>query len=161
MYVRRMALPDRILPLCDLLLGAAHADRQFKDRERDEVREMLADLVGGTLTPELEDRLAKFDPARFELVTTAAEFRRDPIDDRRRLLFLVAAVHDADDELDFAEDAYLRSLADALDLPASALAGLTIDVEVEVLRDSLSKIRRGPPPPPGKKAGKSVDVDLD
>ena len=148
-----MGLPDRILPLCDLLLGAAHADRQFKDRERDEIREMLADLTGEPLTAELEDRLAKFDPARFDLTATAAEFRRDPTDDRRRLLFLVAAVHDADDELDFAEDAYLRALAEALDLPASALEGLTIDVEVEVLRDSLTKIRRGPPPPPPRKAG--------
>lgn len=83
--------------------------------------------------------------------TTAAEFRRDPFDDRRRLRFLVAAVHDADNEFDFAEDAYLRALTEALDLPASALDGLTIDVEV--LRDSLTKIRRGPPPPPGKKAG--------
>jgi uncharacterized tellurite resistance protein B-like protein len=154
-----MALPDRILPLCDLLLGAAHADKQFKDREREEVHEMLADLIGGTLTPELEDRIATFDPKRFDLTATAAEFRRDPVDDRRRLLFLVAAVHEADDEIDLAEDEYLRALASALDLPPSALEGLVLDVEVEILRDSLTKIRKGPPPPP-KKAG-SVDVDLD
>lgn len=146
-----MALPDRLVPLCDLLLGAAHADRRFVARERDEVRGMLADLTGGTLPPEVEDRIAKFDPARFDVTTTAAEFRRDPIDDRRRLLFLVAAVHDADGELDFAEDEYLRTLADALDLPKSALEGLTIDVEVETLRDSLAQIRKGPPPPPGAK----------
>jgi len=149
-----MALSDRILPLCDLLLGAAHADRQYKYRERDEVREMLADLLGGTLTKEVEDRLARFDPARFDLAAATAEFRGDPIDDRRRLLFLVAAVHDADGELDLAEDAYLRALAAALELPASALEGLTVDVEIEALRDSLAKIRRGPPPlpPAGKKS---------
>lgn len=156
-----MALPDRILPLCDLLLGAAHADRQFKDRERDEVREMLADLTGAPLTKELEDRIAKFDPTRFDLAATAAEFRLDPLDDRRRLLYLVAAIHEADDELDLAEDDYLRALAGALAMPAGALTGMTLEVEVEVLRDSLTKIRKGPPPPPPKKAGGSVDVDLD
>jgi uncharacterized tellurite resistance protein B-like protein len=153
-----MALPDRILPLCDLLLGAAHADKQFKDREREKVRDLLADLTGAPPTKELEQRIAAFDPARFQLAATAAEFRRDPEEDRRRLLSLVVAVHDADDELDFAEDDYLRALAGALDLPASALAGLTIDVEE--MRDSLTKIRKGPPPPP-KQAPGSVDVDLD
>ena len=156
-----MALPDRILPLCDLLLGAAHADKQFKARERAEVRELLADLTGGKLSPELEDQIAQFDPSRFDLTATAAAFRGDPADDRRRILFLVAAVHDADEELDLAEDDYLRALARALDLPDSALAGLTLDVEVEELRDNLAKVRKGPPPPPGKLAQGTLDVDLD
>ena len=155
-----MALPDRIIPLCDLLLGAAHSDNQFKDREREEVREMLADLIGGKLTTELEQRIATFDPAKFDLAKTAGEFRTDDVDDRRRLVFLVAAINDADDEIDFAEDEYLRALAIALDLPASALAGLTVDVEIEDLRQDFAKVRKGPPPPPGKKP-ESVDVDLD
>src|SRR5436305_190982 len=61
-----MALPDRIEPLCDLLLGAAHADADFKDRERDEVRGLLEDLAG-KLTPELEARIDKFDPKSFDM----------------------------------------------------------------------------------------------
>ena len=144
-----MSLPDRILPLCDLLLGAAHADQQLQDRERQEVRELLAELTGAALTKELEHRIEAFDPARFDLAATAAEFRGDPEEDRRRLLSLVAAVHDADDELDLAEDDYLR-----------ALAGLTLEIEVEELRGSLDQVRKGPPPPPKQAAG-SVDVDLD
>jgi uncharacterized membrane protein YebE (DUF533 family) len=156
-----MALPDRILPLCDLLLGAAHADKQFKDRERDEVREMLADLTGAGLTRELEDRIKKFDPSKFDLAKTAAEFKGDPADDRRRLLYLVAAVHDADDEIDLAEDEYLRALARALELPDSALDGLSLDVQIEVMRDDFAKVRKAPPPPPPKKGQESVDVDLD
>src|SRR5262245_13222267 len=111
-----MALPDRIVPLCDLLLGAAHADKQFKDREREEVRGMLADLTGGKLTTELEARIDTFDPGDFDLASTAAAFRTDSADDKRRLLFLVAAINDADEELDLAEDEYLRALAKALDL---------------------------------------------
>jgi uncharacterized tellurite resistance protein B-like protein len=155
-----MALPDRILPLCDLLLGAAHADKQFQDRERAEVREVLVELTEAELTPELEDRIASFDPARFDLQATAAQFRGDPEDDRRRVVSLVAAVHDADDELDFAEDQYLRALAAALELPDSALEGLKLDIEIEELRGDLAKVRKGPPPPP-KKAQGDIDVDLD
>jgi uncharacterized tellurite resistance protein B-like protein len=155
-----MALNDRIVPLCDLLLGAAYADKQFKAREREEVRELLADLSGSKLSTELENRIAKFDPKSFDLVKTAAAFKTDDPDDRRRVLFLVAAINDADEEVDFAEDEYLRELAAALDLPASALEGLTIDIEVEELREDFAKVRKGPPPPPTKK-GDSVDVDLD
>ncbi|HEU0035312.1 MAG TPA: TerB family tellurite resistance protein [Kofleriaceae bacterium] len=147
-----MALTDRIDPLCDLLLGAAYADEQFKDREREEVRGMLEDLSGERLSTELEARITTFDPKKFDLATTAAVFADDPEDDRRRLVFLVAAINDADDEIDFAEDQYLRDLAAALKLPASALEGLTIDVEVEELRDSFEKVRKSPPPPPPKRS---------
>ena len=154
-----MSLDDRIVPICDLLLGAAYADQEFKDREREEVREMLADLSGAKLTPELEDQIKKFDPKSFDLTKTCAAFKSDTEDERRKLLFLVAAINDADEEIDFAEDEYLRSLATALDLPASALQGMTIDVEVEELREDFQKVRKGPPPLPTKAA--SVDVDLD
>lgn len=147
-----MALPDRILPLCDLLLGAAYADQRFADRERSEIREMLADLAGGELPAEVEERIAAFDPARFDLAATAAPFRGDPDDDRQRLLSLAAAVNDADDEIDLAEDDYLRALGRALDLPDSALEGLTLDVQVEDLRQDFAKARKGPPPPPPPKA---------
>jgi uncharacterized tellurite resistance protein B-like protein len=155
-----MALPDRILAVCDLLLGAAYADEEFKDRERDEVRDMLADLTGAKLSDELEARIKDFDPKKLDIAKVAGEFKGDSDDDRRRLLFLVAAVHEADEEIDFAEDAYLRSLAKALDLPDSALNGMTVDVEVEELQETLAKVRKQPPPPP-KKKNASVDVDVD
>jgi uncharacterized tellurite resistance protein B-like protein len=156
-----MSFTDRIEPLCDLLLGAAYADKQFKAREREEVREMLADLSGAKLTPELEKRIATWDPKKFDLAKAAAAFKADAPDDRRRVLFLVAAINDADEEVDFAEDEYLRSLAKALELGADALDGLTIDVEIEDMREDFAKVRKGPPPPPIKKAGESVDIDMD
>ncbi|MBA3538333.1 MAG: TerB family tellurite resistance protein [Deltaproteobacteria bacterium] len=155
-----MALTDRLAPLCDLLLGAAYADNDFKDREQDEVRGLLEDL-GGELSTELETRIASFDPTLFKVAEVASHFKDDPEDDRKRVLFLVAAINDADEEVDFAEDEYLRSLATALGLPASALAGMTIDVEVDELRDNFQKVKKGPPPPPMRKAAGSVDVDMD
>jgi uncharacterized tellurite resistance protein B-like protein len=154
-----MTAIDRILPLCDILLGAAHADARFEDRERDEIREMLADLAGAKLPPDVEARIAAFDPGTFDLAKTAAAFKADDADERRRLLFLVAAVNDADDELDLDEDAYLRALAAALELPASALEGLALEVEIEDLRADFAKIRKGPPPVPGKKIELDIDID--
>jgi uncharacterized tellurite resistance protein B-like protein len=150
---------DRILPLSELLLGAAYADKELKDQERDEVRTLLQGLAG-EIPAEVDDKIKSFDPATFDLAATAAQFKGDSEDDRKKLLFLVAAVNEADDEIDFAEDDYLRDLAAALDLPKSALDGLTVEVETEELKETFQKVRKGPPPPPPPKA-KSVDVDMD
>jgi len=154
-----MAIADRILPLCDLLLGAAYADREVRDQERDEVRALLEDLAG-ELPTEIELRIASFDPAAFDLAATARAFVGDPEDDRKKLLFLASAVIESDDEIDLAEDDYLRALATALKLPASALAGLTVEIESEELKATFQQVRKGPPPLP-KSSAKSVDVDLD
>jgi uncharacterized tellurite resistance protein B-like protein len=154
-----MAISDRILPLCDLLLGAAYADERLAEQEQTEVRELLRDLAG-ELSSDVEGRISGFDPEAFDLDTAAAPFRDDPEDDRRRLLVLVSAVIDADEEVDFAEDDYLRALAKSLALPASALDGLTVEVETEELERAFVQVRKGPPPPPKPKSA-SVDVDLD
>lgn len=154
-----MAIADRILPLCDLLLGAAYADQQLAPEEREEVVGMLSDMAGG-LPAEAEARIAKFDANAFDLDAAAAAFRGDSEDERRKLLYLVSAVIEADNEIDLAEDEYLRALARALALPASALDGLTVDIEAEEVQEAFAAVRKGPPPPPGKKIA-SVDVDLD
>jgi len=154
-----MAIADRILPLTRLLLGAAYADNEVHDKEREEVRALLEDLAG-ELPTDVELEIVKFDPKAFDLVLTAGEFAGDSEDDRKKLLFLVSAVIEADEEIDFSEDEYLRALASALKLPASALAGLTVDVETEDLKETFQQVRKGPPPPP-KSAKQSFDVDID
>jgi uncharacterized tellurite resistance protein B-like protein len=154
-----MSMTDRIFPLSELLLGAAYADKELKDEEKDEVRKLLEDLAG-ELSPEIEAAIASFEPEKFDVTKSATAFASDSEDDRKKLLYLVAAVNEADDELDFAEDDYLRALAEALGLPKSALEGLTVEVETEELKDTFQKVRKGPPPPPPPKA-KSVDVDMD
>ena len=150
---------DRILPLCELLLGAAYADKELKDQEKDEVRSLLEGL-GGELPTEVELKITSFDPATFDIKASAAPFKGDSEDDRKKLLYLVAAVNEADDEIDFAEDDYLRDLAAALGLPKAALEGLTVEVETEELKETFKQVRKGPPPVPTPKA-KSVDVDMD
>ncbi len=150
---------DRILPLCELLLGAAYADKELKDQEKDEVRSLLEGLAG-ELPTDVELKITAFDPASFDLASSAAPFKGDSEDDRKKLLYLVAAVNEADDELDLAEDDYLRALAEALELPKSALEGLTVEVETEELKETFKQVRKGPPPPPPPKM-KSVDVDMD
>lgn len=151
---------DRIVPLCELLLGAAYADKELKDQEKDEVRSLLEGL-GGELPAEVDTKISGFDPAKFDLAAAAAPFKGDSEDDRKKLLYLVAAVNEADDEIDFAEDEYLRSLAEALGLPKTALEGLTIEIETEELKETFKQVRKGPPPPPTPKKGESVDVDID
>lgn len=155
-----MSMTDRIFPLSELLLGAAYADKELKDEEKDEVRKLLQGLAGD-LSPEVDAAIASFEPEKFDVTQSASAFKSDSEDDRKKILYLVASVNEADDELDFAEDDYLRALATALDLPSSALEGLTVEVETEELKDTFEKVvRKGPPPPPTPKA-KSVDVDMD
>jgi uncharacterized membrane protein YebE (DUF533 family) len=145
-----MALaPDRILHLCDVLLGAAYADQHLHDKEKQKVRGLLGDLAG-ELPPEVDARIFAFDPKSFDLARAVAPFRSDTEDDRKKLVVLASAIVEADGEHDFAEDDYLRALATALDLPASALTGLTADIEAEELEVTFARVRRGPPPPPRK-----------
>jgi uncharacterized tellurite resistance protein B-like protein len=154
-----MSISDRILPLCELLLGAAYADKELKEQEKDKVRELLEEL-GGELSTDVEIKITGFDPSSFDMKASASAFKSDPEEDRKKVIQLVSAVNDADDELDFAEDEYLRALAAALELPASALEGMTVEVETEELKETFQKVRKAPPPPPKAKA-KSVDIDMD
>jgi uncharacterized tellurite resistance protein B-like protein len=142
-----MPISERIFPLCELLLGAAYADKELHKLEKVEVRSLLAELAGEMLV-EVEACIASFEPEKFDLKTTAGFFRDDPEDDRTKLLRLVSTVIEADDEIDFAENDYLRDLATALALPESALDGLTVDIEVEEAKATFSKIGIKPPPIP-------------
>lgn len=157
-----MAPLDRTLAICDLLLGAAHADSSFSEREQVTVRELLADLFGSdALPPEVEARIAGFQPDKFAVDSAAEPFRADSPEEKKKLLYLVAAVHEADEELDFAEDDYMRALGLALELPADELEDLVIDVEVEPeeLQKDFAALRKAPPPVPGASA--TVDIDME
>jgi uncharacterized tellurite resistance protein B-like protein len=143
------------------LLGAAYADKELKDQEKEEVKQLLEGLAGG-LSPDVAAAIASFEPEKFDLKASASAFQSDSEEDRKKVLFLVAAVNEADDELDFAEDDYLRAVAEALGLPKSALEGLTVEIEEEELKESFQKVRKGPPPVPAAAKSKSdIDIDID
>ncbi len=143
-------MTDRILEIVDLLMGAAHADKELRSEEERVIRQLLARLLAADeLPPEVDARVRGFEPTRFDLVGTAARFAADSDQDKRKLVELVAAVHDADEEIDLDEDTYLGELAGALGMPDVAVADLTLDYEVEDLREHLRKLRQ-PPPIPGR-----------
>ena len=141
-------MKDRILEIADLLMGAAHADDELRQEEATMVRGLLARLLEvDELPANVGARVKEFDPEKFDLTMTASQFAADATTEKRKLLELVASVHEADDELDLAEDEYLGSLARALGLAEDEFDDLELDYEVEDLRDHLSALRKPPPLP--------------
>lgn len=140
-----MPINDRIFPLCELLLGAAYADSQLHKLEMIEVRSLLTELAG-ELRVEVEACIASFEPDKFDMKTTAGFFRGDSEEDRQKLLLLASTVIEADDEIDLAENEYLCELASALALPDSALKGLTVDIEIEEVKSTFTRMQTSPGP---------------
>ncbi len=144
-----MSTSDRIYPLCELLLGAAYADGELQPQEKVEIRALLTELAGESRV-EVEACIAAFEPAKFDLSSVVGYFRDDSEDERRRLLLLVSTVIEADEEVDLAENEYLRTLASALALPPSALDGLVVDVEIEEVQATFDAVAKRPPPVPSQ-----------
>lgn len=139
------SVEDRILVITDLLLGAVYADQKLEGEEEAAVRRLLAELLGGGELPaEVDQRIKAFPAGTFDLGTAARDFGADPPIQKRQLLELVAAVRDADDEIDLAEDQYMRELGQALGMSESEYADLTLDYEVGDLRESLETLRKAP-----------------
>ena len=153
---------DRILVITDLLLGAAYADSRLDGAEQAAVRELLQELLGGgELPPEVDAHVKSFKASAFDLRASAQAFSVDPLIQKRKLLELVSKVHEADDEIDFAEDEFLVELARALGVPESDYKDLTLEVQIEELRTSLAQLRPPPLPTARPKPGEGVDVDVD
>ncbi|MEM1033566.1 MAG: TerB family tellurite resistance protein [Myxococcota bacterium] len=139
-------MKDHIEAIADLLMGAAYADRYLDGREFDSVRQTLLKATGrGVLPADLEARLRRFDPQSHDPAAVAASMTStlDPTE-KRRVLELIAAVHDADEVWDLDEDAYLRRVAGALGLEPSDYGDLSVgEVSVEAWGEGLL-----PPPLP-------------
>lgn len=133
--------------ITDLLLGAVYADGVGDGSEVMTVRDLLKELLDAKQLPEeLEKRIASFDHESFDVNKTAAQLGADAPIKKRKLLELVAAVRDADEEIDLAEDDYIVSLAKALGMQKSEYHDLTVDYEIEELRAHLGELRSIPPP---------------
>lgn len=132
-------MQDRIEDITDLLLGAAYADDEMADSEKRLITQLLEKLLGGTLPDGLAARIAVFDPADFDAPACARGFAEVAEEAKHKLLGLIAAVHEADDEFDFAEDDYLRAVAAELKLADPDISKYVI--EFEALDSDLAEVR--------------------
>jgi uncharacterized tellurite resistance protein B-like protein len=135
-----MAMNDHILTITDLLLGAAYADKRLEGRETDQIRALLAKLSGKTaLPPAVEARFKEFSPAAFD-VEAAGKRLAGIGDDRRKVLEMIAAVTESDEEIDLAEDLYLRRAATAMGLAEKEFLDLVVEIsEIDELEGILGE----------------------
>jgi uncharacterized tellurite resistance protein B-like protein len=140
-----MTMKDRLPFVADLLMEAAHADDRLHGDEKDAIKRMLREILEvPTLPMDLTFRIDEFDPRTFDRAAAARAFAKDTPELKKRLLQLIAAVHAADGEIDFAEDAHLRAVGEALGLPPESFKELVVEVIEEIdLGDDLDRIRYG------------------
>lgn len=137
--------PDRLPLVADLLMDAAYADDRLEGEEKAAIKRMLREILEVQALPmDLDFRIDEFDPKQFDRGKTLAEFAGDPKDLKQRLLELVAAVHAADGEIDFAEDAQLRAVGAGLGLAPEDFQDLVVEVVEEIeLGEDLDRLRYG------------------
>ena len=126
--------------ITDLLLGAAYADKKLQGGELDAIRGMLVKLLGVKNLPQAQaDRITAFNPAKFDLTAATAKLKFESAETKRKIIELVASVSDSDEELDFAEDAYLRKVASGMGLSDDDIKDLTIEVLEDEELDGILK----------------------
>jgi len=140
-----MTMKDRLPLVTDLLMEAAHADDRLEGEETETVKRLLAGILEVPSLPmDLAFRIDEFDAKGFDRGAATAAFAADPPELKKRLLELIAAVHAADGEIDFAEDDHLRAVGAALGLPPDSFKELVVDVVEEIdLGDDLDRLRYG------------------
>lgn len=136
-----MALKEHIDTITDLLLGAAYADKRLEGKELDAIRSMVQRLMGTDTVPDAQEaRIKAFNPAKHNAAAAAASLASLGQEHKRKVIDLIASVTESDDEIDFAEDDYLRRVAEGLGLSEEEIAGLTIEViEEEHLSEVLDE----------------------
>lgn len=122
-------MKEHIDTITDLLLGAAYADKRLESKERDAITSMLTRLLGVSDLPDAQrDRIKGFNPAKLDASAAAASLATLPDADKRKILELVASVTESDDEIDLAEDAYLRTVAKGFGIPDDEIDSLTLEI---------------------------------
>jgi putative colanic acid biosynthesis UDP-glucose lipid carrier transferase len=118
---------DVVLAVADVLMAAAHAEGNRSEREMRTLTRLLLALLGTDKMPYwLEQHLGAFDPARFDLASTAEELRKLPPLQRRHVAELVRIVCDADNAFDLEEERFLVGLVLALALSKEDIADLVV-----------------------------------
>ncbi len=131
-------MKEHVETITNLLLGAAYADKRLQGDEVASIRKLLTTLLGVDSLPGAQsDQIASFSPAKFNAEEAAASLKVLSAEDRRRVVDMIVAVHESDEELDLAEDAYLERVAKGIGLSDEEIGELTLEVEIEELAGSL------------------------
>ncbi len=133
-----MALKEHIETITDLLLGAAYADKRLEGNELDAIRSVVSKLLGTSELPEAQQaQLKAFNPAKHDASAAAASLSSLSAEHKHTIVDLLASVTESDDEIDFAEDAYLRKVAEGLGMSKEEIASFTIEVLEDEKLDGL------------------------
>ena len=120
---------EQLEALADLLCAAAHSDGQLVGPESDAIERILNDALNTeALPPPVSERIRLFSLETFDLERVCARLQLDAAAERRSLLRLIADVTDADQIHHFAEDAFIRRVAEAIGSDPSEYADLTVDL---------------------------------
>ena len=129
---------EHIDTFADLLLGAAYADKRLEGREIATIRALLEKVAGESPLPEaLDARMRSFNPATHDAQGAAATLWFLSKEDKRTVIDLIAKVTEADEEIDLAEDEYLRKVALGLGMSDQEIAEFTIEIIEEDELDGL------------------------
>ena len=136
--------------IADLLMGAAYADSRLDGREYRVVKQLLCKVMQvEKLGAEMDGYLRDFARRKADPVVVAKALSLETDDEKRHLTELLAAVTEADGVFDLDENAYIESVAKAMELPRERYADLTIEVlSEENLQTVGEKLMKAPPPPP-------------
>jgi uncharacterized tellurite resistance protein B-like protein len=134
-------MKQHVQTITNLLLGAAYADKKLEGEETKAIEQLLCKLVGSEQLPIAQSsQMRSFSPAAFDAESAAKSLASLDSGDKRKVLEMVCAVHDADEELDFAEDAYLRKVASGLGIAGDDISSLALDVaEVDGMEGILGE----------------------
>jgi putative colanic acid biosynthesis UDP-glucose lipid carrier transferase len=114
--------------ILEVLLAAAHADGEMCGREQRSVRRIMQRLTARLdLAPELEERIAAFDPNEFDAREAAEMLLEITPQQRRHVLELVREVCDANNAFDLTEERFLVDLTRALELSPEDIADLVVN----------------------------------
>lgn len=137
---------DLLPHLTDVLMAGAHADQKLDGREVEAVQTLLVKLIKDAeeLPEALAERIEAFEPEAFDIKQTIQAMGELTREQRRAVLEMLSDLAEADEEIDLAEDEFLREVAEAMGSKPEELDGLTVEIELV----STSPTRRAPPPPP-------------
>ena len=122
-------MKEHVETITNLLLGAAYADKRLEGDEVAAIERLLCKQMGTEELPAAQaDQMRAFSPAAFDVNAAASSLNALEEDDKRKVLEMICAVSDADDELDWAEDEYLRKVAAGMGIPEDSIEGLALDV---------------------------------